>query len=344
MGYAYLKRQRFLHAIEHYLPVEKDAVGLATYTSAPGAFGQLIFAVRAAMQHFDALLTRVQDMAGRVEEVANQNLRISQQNADQTGHQLQQAQSLGKEMNDIAGAISNMMQDLKRQVTETAAHAQRAHDDVAAGKDVAQNTIDSILKLDSSVSDIASAIENLSKRVDAIAKAADLIEEIADQTNLLALNASIEAARAGEHGRGFAVVADEVRALALRTRKNTNEIHELIQNFKDTAQSTEEAALKGEEAARQGVDHVTQSSNMLDSVLSSMTEINTLTRDMSTSIVDQAQTAQIITDRVRSMVNITDENRDVSLKSFEGMTHLKDIADELGSMVSRFSSEKPHGE
>ena len=344
MGYAYLKRQRFLHDMERYLPIEQDAVGLATYTSAPGAFGQLIFAVRAAMQHFDALLTRVQDMAGRVEDVADQNLNISRQNADQTGHQLQEAQSLGKEMNDIAGAISNMMQDLKRQVTETASHAQSAHDDVAAGKDVAQNTIDSILKLDSSVSDIASAIENLGKRVDEIAKAADLIEEIADQTNLLALNASIEAARAGEHGRGFAVVADEVRALALRTRKNTNEIHELIQNFKETAQSTEEAALKGEEAARQGVDHVTQSSNMLDSVLSSMTEINSLTRDMSTSIVDQAQTAQIITDRVRSMVNISDENRDVSLKSFEGMTHLKDIADELGSMVSRFSSEKPHGE
>lgn len=220
---------------------------------------------------------------------------------------------------------------------QTANHARDTEHCVESGKVTTDSSLQAILYLQQSVEEIAASISNLADRVDDIAKAADLIEEIADQTNLLALNASIEAARAGEHGRGFAVVADEGRALALRTRKSTHEIHDLISTFKKTAKQTSDAALKGQEAASDGAAQLEKSAQMLTSVVEAMHELTELTDTMQVSINDSADTASEIKDRVQSMVRISGENRDVSIKSFEGISNLNDIADELSTMAARFA-------
>lgn len=219
---------------------------------------------------------------------------------------------------------------------QTANHARDTEHCVESGKVTTDSSLQAILYLQQSVEEIAASISNLADRVDDIAKAADLIEEIADQTNLLALNASIEAARAGEHGRGFAVV-DDGRALALRTRKSTHEIHDLISTFKKTAKQTSDAALKGQEAASDGAAQLEKSAQMLTSVVEAMHELTELTDTMQVSINDSADTASEIKDRVQSMVRISGENRDVSIKSFEGISNLNDIADELSTMAARFA-------
>lgn len=76
---------------------------------------------------------------------------------------------------------------------------------------------------------------------------------------------------------------------------------------------------------------------MLTSVVEAMHEITELTDTMQVSINDSADTASEIKDRVQSMVRISDENRDVSIKSFEGISNLNDIADELSTMAARFA-------
>lgn len=98
-------------------------------------------------------------------------------------------------------------------------------------------------------SEVAESMRKLNERTGAVKSIADTIFSISSQTNLLALNASIESARAGEAGRGFAVVADEIRQLAEKTRQETENIAEILNELSDDAQSAAGAVEKSVAAA-----------------------------------------------------------------------------------------------
>ena len=74
----------------------------------------------------------------------------------------------------------------------------------------------------------ADLLENV-KKIDFIMKS---IEDVVKKTNLLSINAAIEAARAGEHGKGFAVVADEIRKLAMKSKRDSQEVASALGSIK----------------------------------------------------------------------------------------------------------------
>jgi hypothetical protein len=80
-----------------------------------------------------------------------------------------------------------------------------------------------------SLAQLGAAVQRIARTSGETEQITGAIDEIAFQTNLLALNASIEAARAGEAGAGFAVVAEEVRHMAIRARRESAAISQLIQ-------------------------------------------------------------------------------------------------------------------
>ncbi|MCH5250863.1 MAG: hypothetical protein J1E98_13060 [Lachnospiraceae bacterium] len=87
------------------------------------------------------------------------------------------------------------------------------------------NVVDSAID---EVQDMEAAAKTLKTKSDEVRGVVDVIVNISSQTNLLALNASIEAARAGEAGKGFAVVADEIRNLSEQTKRETDNIAEIL--------------------------------------------------------------------------------------------------------------------
>ena len=91
---------------------------------------------------------------------------------------------------------------------------------------------------------VAKLMEQLQENVGDVRNITKTIFAISNQTNLLALNASIEAARAGEAGRGFAVVAGEIGDLSEKTRRETENIANILDKLTINADQTATAVEK----------------------------------------------------------------------------------------------------
>jgi methyl-accepting chemotaxis protein len=123
--------------------------------------------------------------------------------ADESGRHAGNAAVVAQETTEVAGTVSDAIEELSRAMGDIDSQLANASGVVAEATRRADVAV--------------SHVDGLVSAVSEIDKVASMIHAIANQTNLLALNATIEAARAGETGRGFAVVAQEVKMLAGQT-------------------------------------------------------------------------------------------------------------------------------
>lgn len=240
-------------------------------------------------------------------------------------------------MDAVTRTMLTMMKDLTDSVSTTNESSEQTTSLMQAGKDISERTLNAITTLDNQVKNIATSIENLSAKVEEIAQASELIDKVSDQTNLLALNASIEAARAGEAGKGFAVVADEVRSLSLSTHKSTQNIHNLIDDFKEKAEEAKVMAENGLAAAKNGVVEVGRNNDNVEKAVEAISVIKGNADKMLEEINLHSETVQSVADQVKQIYSLTDESVDITSKTQQDMQYLKNEADGVVEMISRFN-------
>jgi methyl-accepting chemotaxis protein len=233
---------------------------------------------------------------------------------------------------------------IKEKIMVAVGEAQNSKEDVLKANDNLGEARNEVITLTRKVQESADKENELAQRMDTLASDTTQVKEvlvvisdIADQTNLLALNAAIEAARAGEHGRGFAVVADEVRKLAERTQKSLTEINatinvivqsvtdasgtmsqnaEDIQKLSDISEEVEAkinatveivgVAVSVTEAT---VNDFNQTSEDVDEIVSSVTEINKISSLNARNVEEIAAAAEHL--------NTMTDNLHTQLETFE---------------------------
>lgn len=285
-----------------------------------------------------AILTRVDESSALLNHIADDNLSMSKKGQESMQKNKANTAFISTNLQEIANHVSHMVTDILQLVQKSVEKSDDATQNVTLSKESAEQTKSTIESLATMVAEITSTIDNLHNKVDEISKAANLIDEIAGQTNLLALNASIEAARAGEAGRGFAVVADSVRTLAIKTHDSTQQIHNLISNFKVSAQKALDAAIKGNEEANLGVENVNDSNQKLDEVIASIDAMQEISNQMSLEVSNHTNTAKNVQEQVNSILDMSEHNLESSNETVHELMRLKAVADGLNDMVRRFRS------
>jgi methyl-accepting chemotaxis protein len=216
-------------------------------------------------------------------------------------------QDISRQQGDLSivdGAAQQLTQstgELNAIVEQALAQAGAASSNAGQGKQLMDQSIDSIERLSKLIIEASSNLENLKQKSDSINSIIEVIKTISDQTNLLALNAAIEAARAGENGRGFAVVADEVRQLALRTQASTKEINGMIQALQAETQATIQAMQEETQLADRSMEQIGRAGESLTGIVGVINSIHKLSQDIADLTEHKIQATGDISARVRAL-------------------------------------------
>jgi methyl-accepting chemotaxis protein len=269
--------------------------------------------------------TRVVDTSAGVADTARQVAQSSQGQADQAADASASAERLKQAIGELVARSE-----------EAAGAAEETSTLAVRGQEVVNQAVTGIRDIAATFGASAQLVDALGKSSDQIGAIVAVIKDIADQTNLLALNAAIEAARAGEQGRGFAVVADEVRKLAERTTKATSEISTMIAAIQGETRSAVQNMEAGGRQVDDGLRLAEEAGAALERINDSIRAVAAAIRDTAAATHEQAATSHDISGRVESIAHVAMENSTAVAGTTDAVQGLKQLAETLQGLVSRF--------
>jgi methyl-accepting chemotaxis protein len=283
-------------------------------------------------EDFATILSQVQQASARVASTSSE---VSD-NEDQVAQASQSQAEAATNAASSADNLNHSIGDLAVRSEQAAAAAEETRSLAVSGQEVVNQATQGIRDIAVTFNESTRLVDALGQRSDQIGQIVAVIKDIADQTNLLALNAAIEAARAGEQGRGFAVVADEVRKLAERTTNATSEISSMISSIQSETRDTVSNMDAGNRQVSAGLHLAAQAGESLQKINDSIRDLAAVIRDTAVATHQQAATSREISGRVEGIAHMARDNS-AAVERTTAATHgLKQLAEELQGLVSRF--------
>lgn len=223
-----------------------------------------------------------------------------------------------------------------------------------SGRISAEETVEKIGKLATTVMETVGIIQGLGEKSQQIGEIIETITSIADQTNLLALNAAIEAARAGEAGRGFAVVAEEVRKLAEGSAEAVRKIGNLIRSIQGETKRAVDSIETSSKDVQEGRTQVVKIMEILTEISKSAQEAAKRTNEITAATAEQVKGAEHVVSAINEVAAIAKESvstaEEVSSSTQEQTASMEEVsasaqelarlAMDLKDVVGRFKTEE----
>lgn len=278
------------------------------------------------------LISHIRKLATELDADAEKSLSNSQMTVKELQRQQQEVSMVATAVTEMASATN----EIAANAENTATAAQQSATSSMQGKELVNETRNSINTLAQEVTLATGVIEELSRHGQAISSILATIQGIAEQTNLLALNAAIEAARAGEQGRGFAVVADEVRVLSRRTQDSTQEIHSTIETLQLTTAKAVTLMDSSQTLAGHSVDDANAAAQALEEITQAVNVISDMAGQIATAAEEQTQVTGEITQNTVAIKDVTDEITAAASTELAQARCLKERANDLNAQVATF--------
>ncbi|MDR2881993.1 MAG: methyl-accepting chemotaxis protein [Azoarcus sp.] len=294
--------------------------------------GAIADSVNYTIEELAALVSRINDAAGRVT--------IATQTAQHTSAELLDAtERQSHQIEDAGATVQNMAQQMitsSERALHTAQVARRSLESARKGADSVENTIRGMNAIREKIQETSKRIKRLGESSQEIGEIVELISDITEQTNVLALNAAIQAASAGDAGRGFTVVAEEVQRLAERSAEATKQIAAIVK----TIQTDTQDAVGAMENATRDVVEGARLSDAAGQALAEMGQVSMdaahLIEQISTDTQEQAAEAIRVAESMKEILGITEQTTHGTKQTAESVGQLADLAIELKGSVSGF--------
>jgi methyl-accepting chemotaxis protein len=288
---------------------------------------------------FNAVIDSLRDIAIDVKQSTGQvtvSLGSNERDIRQLSEQaITEATEIRGTFNSVQ-QMSNSIQTVATNANQASTIAKSAYIVAQEGTDAMVQTVDSILRLRTTIGDSAKKMKRLGESSQKISQVVTLIEEIALKTNLLAINASVEASRAGEQGLGFTVVAEQVGALAEQSAVATREIAQIVAAIQSETQDVAQVMELGTAQVVDGTRSVEATKQKLNQMLQKSQEIDILMSSISTATISQADTAKVITQLIQQ-VTVSSEQRSVfSTQMASSIQSTSQVAKQLEEKVAQF--------
>ena len=298
----------------------------------------------------DDLATSSQELSSASVESAATLVDISKNVNDINVSSVEISDNLEKTTNSV-DSFSQSAQKVA-QLAETAVTAAGTTSETASnGGKTVKKSVEMIGKIKESVDIATQVILDLNSASLQISEIVNTITAIASQTNLLALNAAIEAARAGEQGKGFTVVAGEVRKLAEESAEAAEAIGTKIEDILTKTQNAVDSMTLGRGRVDEGIKVIRDVSINLDDIINSVKDVNVKISEISSISNKQSENSMVMArtiEDITSLTKVTTERLGIVATSVEQQTttvsqvsssteDLATLADELHSLVSRFT-------
>jgi len=284
------------------------------------------------MQHTHEMMIGVMDAATTINSSSAEMNSIADNTRHITSDQQHQIDQVATAINEMTATV----QEVARNTSEAAEAAIKADEEADNGREIVNQTLQSIKSLETTVSNATNVISTLDQDSQNIGTVLDVIKGIAEQTNLLALNAAIEAARAGEQGRGFAVVADEVRTLASRTQESTQEIEDTIAKLQAGANNAVQAMTEGQDQTALTVKKTTEVSQSLSSIAQAVGIIKDMNQQVATAGEEQSAVSNEINQNIARISELAFNSSEGAEKTAQSSSEMAGLGQQLHAQTQFF--------